>query len=318
MKTFLQSAQDPHSGRLFNRVLPRIDRILVPTDFSEPSILAIESALCFLKKSAGAHLTLVHIIQPTQSIAMMDAGMSPLDDLGPLEELARTRMERLQNKYDKSIALSCRVVVGSPVWEISNMVSDGQFDLIVMSSHGRSGLKRMFLGSVAEGVLHNAKCSVLVIKPPKHQKGGSESKKCIFKKVLVGFDHRAGASAALDVAEKIIGRTGGNLTLVHALPPPNVDLPTDVLRSVEEEAEEIMATNERLRQAVSRAPHRAPRDVRTAIGAPWEVLSDTARELAADLVIVGPHEHFHRALDFIGSTAQRLVRLSPCSVLAVK
>ncbi|WP_369335605.1 universal stress protein [Luteolibacter arcticus] len=47
-------------------------------------------------------------------------------------------------------------------------------------------------------------------------------------------------------------------------------------------------------------------------------LAKSARNLNTDLVVVGPHEHFHRNFEFLGSTAQRLIRLSPCSVLAVK
>lgn len=311
MKTTLQ---DPPSllGQAAGRPpLPRLDHILVPVDFSKASLDAVEAAVALLKGNDSARLTLLHVVQPMPAFAMADAGIPPAIDPEALVGAATAEMKRIGKSYGDEVKTTVKVVVGSPAHEIVQLGGSGDFELIVMSSHGRSGVRRLLLGSVAEAVIHGSHSSVLVVKVPpgKDGKPVPRFRPRSLRKIVVGYDGRPGAGAAAAMAEQVAHRTGARLTLVHALPPSavaNYELQCDTAL---ERLAEVGVSGECLSRR---------RAFMAKCGDPWEVLGDAARDLDADLVVVGPHEHFHRNFEFLGSTAQRLIRLSPCSVLAVK
>jgi len=316
MKTLSQISHLHGEGRKPS-VLPKISRLLVPTDLSAPSLRALEAAISLIRGIPRASITLVHVIEPMPTVASMDPGAILMAGGDQLAEMAAGEMARLQLKYGRGIKLTARVLMGSPVAELSEMVNMGHYDMAVMASHGRSGLRRLFLGSVAEGLIQRANCPVLVVKthegaedvaPPRH-----------FKNILVGYDGRAGAVAALEMAAEIGKRTEAHITLARAVAVPEVDgWPGGGMEGVAEDAALAEAAGELKKVKDACSPLSAGWDLTAEAGDSWDVLSDLAAKGHCDLVIVGPHGHSNRRLDFLGSTAQRLVRISPCSVLAVK
>lgn len=310
-------------GNLEHRLLtsPRLDRILVPTDFSALSICAIEAALSLLTGNPNAALTLVHVIEPLPAAEFIEVGMLASTGMDQLREAAEEELARLRLNYGEGVELTTQVIIGNPIWTISALANDQEFDLIAMTSHGRSGFKRMFLGSVAEGMIHRAHCPVLVVKVPKNADGEFEpsAKKLTWKKLLVGYDHRPGAVAALSMAEKISDRNGAAICLLDVISPPDSRLPVSVLHDDWDDAVAIAEAVEKLEAVrLSYSPLSAEWKVMGAAGSPWDALAQKAAEISADMVVVGPHQHTHQPRAFMGSTAQRLVRLAPCSVLAVK
>lgn len=298
---------------------PKLDNILVPVDFSAASIRGVQAALTLLRGNPKASLTLVHVIEPVSAIDAVEAGVLPSSVEEQLRESAEERLALLKLKFGENIRVTTRVMTGNPIWMLSAVANPEEFDLITMTSHGRSGLKRAFLGSVAEGVIHRAHCSVLVVKLPDHGSAPADEDAVTWSKILVGYDHRFGSVAALGYAGRIAEATHASISLMHALPPPEIRhaysiLPGDAGR--ETYVPDEVARLEAVRH--SYFPLSADWNVAAAIGEPWDVLSENAREAHSDLIVVGPHHHVLRARDFIGSTAQRLVRLAPCSVLAVK
>jgi nucleotide-binding universal stress UspA family protein len=311
------------SGELEHRVLatPRLNNILVPTDFSDPSSHGIEAAVSLLKGRSNVSLTLVHVVDPLPTADYMEVGIGSTDLVEELKKSAEEVLARLRLKYGEGINVSSQVLIGSPIWAISGMANEKAFDLVVMTSHGRSGLGRMFLGSVAEGIIHRANCPVLVVKLPRNENDESIPGTMSFtwEKILVGYDHRPGAVAALRMAEKISERSGGAITLMNVVRPEAVGLPTDILFDHWDDAASIAEAVEKLETVkLSYSPLSVDWKIAGATGSPWDELAKKAEEISADLIVVGPHEHTLHALNFIGSTAQRLVRLAPCSVLAVK
>lgn len=133
--------------------------ILHPTDFSSHSDYAFRLA-CALAKDHGARLILVHVMRPT--IVYADVGVVVKDD-GQREMV----LEQLQQlKAPESVPVEYRLEEGDPASEIVRVAQETGCDLIVMATHGRRGLSRLLMGSVAELTMRKAPWPVLTVKVP--------------------------------------------------------------------------------------------------------------------------------------------------------
>jgi nucleotide-binding universal stress UspA family protein len=135
--------------------------ILQPTDFSPQSEHAFHLA-CSLARDHGGRLILLHVA-PAPEVIVGEFGMAPPmadDDAVLLRLLNQIR------PTDTTIRVERKVAHGDPVDEIVAIAQANQCDLIVMGTHGRTGLDRLLMGSVAEHVLRRAPCPVLTVKNP--------------------------------------------------------------------------------------------------------------------------------------------------------
>ena len=138
-------------------------RVCCPVDFSEPSRLALMEA-ARLARAEGASLTVLHVREPP--VHALEAPFAPPpvwpeEGVPPQLEGWRAEAERLRGAPVDSVLL------GQPVAPaIAAFAKDTGVDLIVIASHGRTGLARLVLGSVAEAVVRTAPCPVLVVKAP--------------------------------------------------------------------------------------------------------------------------------------------------------
>jgi nucleotide-binding universal stress UspA family protein len=132
-----------------------LKKILAPTDFSDLSVRGVRYA-CQLAKGVGAEVTILNVVIVDES------GINK----GEMEE-NKQRLEEfvVKNVADIGANLRIRKVVdaGQPYGAIVDCAENERIDLIVMSSHGRSGLSRMLIGSVTDKVLRAASCPVLVV-----------------------------------------------------------------------------------------------------------------------------------------------------------
>ena len=137
-----------------------IHHILTPTDFSDPSQQVVTSAF-ELAQTFGAKLSLLHVIEvPVYAIEVS----LPLEDL---ERDARQKLALLHPEAGAAhVDVTRLVVLGVPYQRILETVAAEQVDLIVMATHGRTGLAHLVMGSVAERVVRLAPCPVLTIRPP--------------------------------------------------------------------------------------------------------------------------------------------------------
>ncbi|MCC6419212.1 MAG: universal stress protein [Gemmataceae bacterium] len=137
--------------------------ILHPTDLSERSDFAFRLA-CSLASAHGARVIVLHVFEvPTVPYGGV---MTPPPAESP-EEQARVRdqVRRLQSPVP-GVGVETRLAHGDPAAEILHAAHETGCDLIVMGTHGRTGLARLLLGSVAEKVLRAASCPVLTAKGP--------------------------------------------------------------------------------------------------------------------------------------------------------
>jgi nucleotide-binding universal stress UspA family protein len=147
-----------------------IRKILVPTDFSAHSKEA-QAWASDLAKRYDATLTLLHVYQPI-SYALPEGYVLPSANL--LADL-EVNLGRSLDEAGKQLAESTGVKVdtsllqGVPFAEIIRFAREGSYELIVLSTHGRTGLRHALLGSVAEKVVRKAPCPVLTVRPHGHE-----------------------------------------------------------------------------------------------------------------------------------------------------
>jgi nucleotide-binding universal stress UspA family protein len=142
----------------------RFHTILHPTDFSPNSAEAFRFA-CALARDCDARLIVVHAVEPAP--AMVGEGTLVPYDLEELREDARRKVDELRPS-DPGIHMETAIRDGPAPAVILDAANELEADLIVMGTHGRTGLRRLFLGSVAELVLRRAHCPVLTVKEPAH------------------------------------------------------------------------------------------------------------------------------------------------------
>jgi len=145
----------------------KIREILVPVDFSDCAEKALKYAIPFAKQFE-ARITLLHVVQLNYLVGTEFATVDYTFVEKDLRTQAANHLERLSSIDER---VKCKTVVrtGQPVVEIVEAAKKLQTDLIVISTHGRTGLKHVLLGSVAENVVRHAPCPVLVVREKEHE-----------------------------------------------------------------------------------------------------------------------------------------------------
>jgi nucleotide-binding universal stress UspA family protein len=139
-----------------------IRTILFPTDFSKRAEYGFHLA-CALARDYGARLLIAHVKTPPV-ILYGEMGSLPPEPLD-LEESLRAQLLEVR-PADEQIACEHFYMVGEPAEEIVRLANEEHVDLIVMGTHGRRGLGRLVMGSVAEQVVRTAACPVVTVKAP--------------------------------------------------------------------------------------------------------------------------------------------------------
>lgn len=144
-----------------------VQRILLPTDFSEHS-KAAEKAACNLADQYGAELHVLHVLQdfllsvPQTAAALLVPPQSLEDEVTGAEQEIQQVPPSIWT-IGKNVVRAVRI--GSIYDSIVQYATENAIDLIVLGTHGRTGLRHVLLGSVAERVVQHAPCSVLVVRP---------------------------------------------------------------------------------------------------------------------------------------------------------
>jgi len=143
-----------------------LKKILCPTDFSPFNEAALKYA-SVLAGETGATLIIAHIDEYREASAAL--GEAALTYIGPIGAEDRSEIrKKLESVQPTKPGIVCehRYLEGGPIHEIVAFAEREHVDLIVMGSHGRTGLARLLMGSVAEGVARRAPCPVLIVKQP--------------------------------------------------------------------------------------------------------------------------------------------------------
>jgi nucleotide-binding universal stress UspA family protein len=143
--------------------------VLVPTDFSEYSVRAVDYGVEIAGKFAS-HITLVHVVEPLLQAADLTWTTVDFEELNREQRAAaREQLDKLAgDRIPKGIACDAVILFGKAFVEIVRCARERNADLIVMATHGRGAISHLLLGSTAEKVVRKATCPVLTVKHPKH------------------------------------------------------------------------------------------------------------------------------------------------------
>lgn len=208
--------------------------------------------------------------------------------------------------------VTSRLLHGVP-WDqiVQAAREDPAIDLIVMGTHGRSGLARVLLGSVAEQVIRHAPCSVLAARGP----GGVQP----FRKVLCPIDFSDDSHHAVDCAAELAARDGTGITLLHVIEPAitysNLPMAENNLQSVDRLAtHELARWASQLKKKVS-----IPVNTEIRIGRPGvQTLAVLDADPTFDLVVMGSHGRTGIRRVLLGSVAEKVLRHAAYPVLIVR
>ncbi len=297
-----------------------IRKILLPTDFSGYSNQAFEHALAWAT-SFGAdihmlHIVTVHNFDPfNPELGFPEQGMND-----HLRESAERAMDKIAGSMqDEAPTITMETRTGFSPWnEIIDTAARIEADIIVMATHGRKGLQKLFLGSTTEKVVEHAACPVLLLRPRENEEMPEAGD---VASILLPSDFSDEAGDAAPVAIALAKHFGAKLNLFHCVeqdvPPPYYaagitsifELNDDILAVSRKHLAELLTDDE-----ADDVDHDfIIREGRS----PLEIVA-FAREAAVDLIVMATHGYsgFEQAL--LGSTTDRVIRNTPCPLLVIR
>lgn len=294
-------------------------RVLVPSDFSAPSLKALHYATALASESVH----LLHVFEPLPSLVVAQA-LSALEADDEVAAKCSRELERIADPHRRGdLQIACSVRAGVPGPEITDFASEWRADLIILSTHGRTGLRHLLLGSVAEKVLRHASCPVLLLRKHEHDfvKGcPGKAPEATVERILVPTDFSPRSAEGIRYACNFASHFGGKITLLHSVHIaglfgtqefPGIDAgpiitaaETNARAQVHDQLESLVPTP--LRGAAL-----------IAVGPPLNEIPTVAVEGNFDLIICATHGQASVRHAFLGSTAEGLARHAYCPVLVV-
>ena len=299
-----------------------IQNIIVPIDFSKMSVQAIQIAKQ-LARRFGASIHLAHVRQFNYA-ADFAAPVPPMVPFSFMpyeqneEQTAVKELKKVANECGVSSA-TCDVLGGAPPFdEICRLAQTVPADLVVMPTHGRTGLKHVFLGSTAERIVQHSSCPVLVTRGKALE--GNSSSRFRIKTILVPVDFSRCSSEGLRYAIGFANEFGAKIILLHAT------YLGYVYSSEGTAVYDIPGLQKAARDTAERKMREFVRSVKfgavkfeTAFteGSPVIDICAFAKDHNVDLIITATHGFTGFTHVLIGSIAEQVARHASCSVLVV-
>ena len=297
--------------------MPVFRTILVAADFSGPSRAAFRAA-CAMADSEQSRVIVLNVTESTpyqgMGVPVGEMGVPmPLPVESTPEEVEEVR-ERLRAAYPstRGVKPERRVCDGRPAEEILRAAKANGADLIVMGTHGRTGLHRLLVGSVAEAVLQRSACPVLTLHAPEDGLPASQS----IHVVLHPTDLSERAEAALRVAAGMARDHDAELVILYVAPMaaiyggtfPGVPIDPEISR---------LAIEDRLRE-LGHACGGVSVQCNVREGDAAEEILRVQKEAQADMIVMGTHGRTGMGRLLMGSVAEAVLRRARCPVLTLK
>jgi nucleotide-binding universal stress UspA family protein len=297
----------------------RIGKILFPTDFSPCAEQALGHAL-YLANKYQASLHVLHaIVLHEDDPHDPSAHFTDIVEIQQrLQDLARTEMQAaISARPDATGEVVMRQRRGiSAADVILEYAALEDIDLVVMGTHGRRGLGRLLLGSVAERVVRFSSCPVLTIREHEHPKPIAET-----NRILVPVDYSDHSKAAIRHARAIAATYGASLELLHVIEEaPRPEFYDEVgfrANLVEADAGEKAKREMRGLYESSPGPEVEAR-CHAFLGLAGPDIVRFAEDTGVDLIVIATHGLTGLPYLLMGSVAEAIVRMSPCPVCTVK
>ena len=295
-----------------------IKTIVCTTDFSDFSNRAIPYGVA-LAREFGAKLYLCHVID-LSSVAMYGEGFSdPLMLESKITDFAHAHLQELIG--DTDIEWESLTSVGHTADEIAAVAKDKKADLVVSATHGRSGLKRLLLGSVSERLMRTLPCPMYIVRSQEKEMPLPAVGEIKLKRILVGCDFSADSDLAIQYGFSLAQEFQAEIFLAHVIEP---DVYKDMLAkapgtgdfSRENLRHDLM---EKLKGMVpEEAKQWCQPETLLLAGQSSDELIKYALVHDVDLIVLGVRGHSVIESLLVGSTTDRVVRQAPCPVLSVR
>ena len=292
-------------------------RILCATDLSDFSNLAVIQAIG-MAREFGAQLFICHVID-LPMVSMHGAAFVYPDN--QIEEMKTSAMGQIKGLVtDSELNWEAMVETGPVSSTLCRLAVEKQADLTIVSTHGRTGLKRLFLGSVTERLLRTIACPLLVVTPPEKAGAGEKQFKGFgFKQILVGCDFSVDSGRAVEFGFSLAQEFEAAIHLVHVV-EPFVYRDTMLPESTKTEAYTEVTTDcrQRLEDLVPADAHNWCKiELACEAGKPFQALKKYAENHRVDLIVLGVRGHSLVETMLLGSTTDRVIRNVACPVLSV-
>lgn len=303
-------------------------RIVVPMDFSGYARQALTCAVPLARKH-HARISLVHVAQaPVATRTKPDGGLVMPVNTARLVAVAQTHLEDLAVKLLPE-KLRGRMVVreGIAATQVVAVAKRLNADLIVLSNTGRSGLKRLVLGSTAERIVRFAHCPVLTV----HRQMDESAKRLLalkpplyperlpWRRILVPLDFSLTSLRALKLAVPLARQSGARLLLLNVVEPNPYATGMEGAVLVMSDATIMRNAKRQLAQVARRfVPRSVPVIARVEHGRAADVIVEVAERKRIDLIVLATHSHTGWERLLMGSAAEHVVRMANCPVLVVR
>lgn len=284
--------------------LPSFKRILLATDFSPYTAAAVPFA-ALLADYYDAAVYAAHVIPPEPEPGVLEDTAE-----GDARSSAELQMRRFLSEHPLGDAPTKIIIERGRIWDVlADVIRENQVDLVVLGTHGRRGVGKLMMGSVAEHIFQMAPCPVLSIGPRARKSWGPERK---LARILYATDLTPPSLNALPYALSLARHSGAEILLLH-VPESSPGGVTP--------AEESMSLHDRLNTLIpSPARSWCKYDTFVIPGDPADVILRVAREQSADFVVMGGHrvEGALYAVKVPMTTAYRVVSRADSPVLRVR
>jgi uncharacterized protein len=285
------------------------EKLLLATDNSQFSEGAIREAI-HLAKQCSSTLLAIMVIETNPEFETIAPQL-----LERSEKMAREHLEAVKAQAKKEgVDCTINILEGEDSYNfITNEAVKSQASMIVMGRQGRTGLKRLAMGSTTARVIGHSPCNVLVV-PREAQ--------VAFKSIVVATDGSKYSAAAASEAIGIAKRNGSKLTVISVV-PVELATPTDIEFAMSQReliAEKEMHVAEKNAKTVKDAAQKEGVEVQAFVmsGKPADAVIEIAKEHGADLIVLGSHGRTGLEKLLMGSVTERVIVLSLCAVLVVK
>ena len=296
----------------------QLKSIICTTDFSDYSNHSIRYGIA-LAKEFRAKLYVCHVVD------LPSAGMYGETIPDPVEQQHRimnyTREQLKEIIGEEPFDWEPLITVGHAASEIARMAEEKEVDLAISATHGRSGLKRLILGSVTERLMRTLPCPLLVVRTMEHDFITPTDQEIRLQRILVGCDFSPDSSVAFQYGLSLAQEFQAELHLIHVIAPL---VYKDLLKPAKGLGEEVeQDVRDRLNEGLANMVPEEARNwcaAKTSLlaGHPHEELTKYAVVNNIDLIILGVRGHGLVETLFVGSTTDRVVRRAPCPVLSVR
>lgn len=295
----------------------KIEKILVPLDFSPASMEALDYAV-WVAKQFRAAIHLVHVHPPDEA-SVPGGGHLLFQSAEAIERLN----EELTGIHQKHVPTfrpeNCHICGGRPYQEIVRVAREIHADLIVLATRGHSGLKHLLLGSTAERVVRNAPCAVVVTRKSKRKRKANHEALAI-RTILAPTDFSQCSLAGTEYAAFLARRLGATVRLFHAMYPyTNYVFVDRAGVRVSGLAEAVEETARQEMDALKQMDFLRGLTLQTEIlaGPTVDEICAAARDPGVDLVVTSTHGRTGLKHALIGSVAEQVVRYAERPVLVV-